>query len=101
MDAEAIQRRKEELGEWTAHNIELAEGVFTRGSRLYGDEYRVRRVVQGVADPAGRPFDQLRAPAPARLEGLYSIEPGRRGAGGGGDEGRAGGGAEGGLGQGG
>ena len=57
----------------------MLEGVFTRGSRLYGDEYRVRRVVQVVADLAGRPFDQLRALDLACLEGLYSIELGRRG----------------------
>lgn len=84
MDRAAIlewkQRLVEEHGEWTAHNIRLGEGIYTLGERIYGDEYRLRRVLQVVSDVVDRPFRELRVLDLACLEGLYSIEFGLHGA---------------------
>lgn len=59
-------------GEWTAHDIGLAEGVSTRLGR--GDHHRLRRCLQLAADLTGRPLDALRVLDLGALEGQYAIE---------------------------
>jgi len=83
-DIESIRRGKDDIvrryGDWTAHNIHLAGDVYTIGDRLVGDELKLRRVVQIIADVCDRPFEALRILDLACLEGLYAIELARRGA---------------------
>ena len=67
-------------GPWTAHNIRLAEGLYTIGERVVGDEIKLRRVVQIVADSARKPFSEMRILDLACLEGLYAVEFARQGA---------------------
>jgi len=84
MDLETIKRKKTELieryGEWTAHNIQLADGLYTIDDRLVGDEIKLRRIMQMVVDIAARPLQELRVLDLACLEGLYSVELARHGA---------------------
>jgi SAM-dependent methyltransferase len=84
MDAEAIRRKKADVvgrfGEWTAHNIHLGQGVYTIADRVVGDEIKLRRVAQIVADLAAVPFHEMRVLDLACLEGLYAVELARRGA---------------------
>jgi predicted nicotinamide N-methyase len=64
----------ERIGAWTAHNIELAPGVFTRSAEPSGEEAKLRRVRQLVDDLAPVPVSQLRVLDLGALEGLYGIE---------------------------
>jgi 2-polyprenyl-3-methyl-5-hydroxy-6-metoxy-1,4-benzoquinol methylase len=79
-----IQQRKGELeaqyGPWTAHNIQLADDVYTIDHKVVGDEYQLRRIMQIFSDISHKPLDQVRALDLACLEGLYAIELARRGA---------------------
>lgn len=81
-DPEALRRARDEIasehGEWTSHDISLADGVSTRMTA--GDPSRVRRVTQLVADLAGKPFAQIRALDLGALEGQYAIELALQGA---------------------
>ncbi|MHB8658425.1 MAG: class I SAM-dependent methyltransferase [Solirubrobacteraceae bacterium] len=67
-------------GDWTAHNIELRPGVFTKGSEPSGEELKLRRILQLVADLAVAPMDELRVIDLGALEGLYGLELALRGA---------------------
>jgi 2-polyprenyl-3-methyl-5-hydroxy-6-metoxy-1,4-benzoquinol methylase len=85
LDADLIRTKRDEVveryGAWTAHNIHLADGVYTIVPGIEGDnEFRLRRVVQTVADIARRPFDELRVLDLGCLEGLFAVELARRGA---------------------
>lgn len=84
MDSASIKREKEEIikkfGPWTGHNLRLADGLYTIDERIIGDEIKLRRVVQIVADAADRPLKELRVLDLACLEGLYAVELARRGA---------------------
>jgi hypothetical protein len=62
------------VGPWTAHNIELAPGVFTKRAAPTGEELKLRRVRQLVDDLAPRPTSQLRVLDLGALEGLYGVE---------------------------
>ena len=64
----------EQNGRWTAHNIDLGDGVTTRGERPIAESYGIRRVVQVVADHARKPLDQLRVLDLGCGEGMYGIE---------------------------
>jgi Methyltransferase domain len=84
MNIEAIQQRKQatiaKFGEWTAHNIHLLDEVYTIGNKVVGDEVKLRRITQIVADVAKKPLNELRVLDLAFLEGLYGIELARKGA---------------------
>jgi 2-polyprenyl-3-methyl-5-hydroxy-6-metoxy-1,4-benzoquinol methylase len=85
VDAEVIRTKRDEVaaryGAWTAHNIHLADDVYTIVPGIEGDnEFRLQRVVQTVADLARRPFDELRVLDLGCLEGLFAVELARRGA---------------------
>lgn len=84
MNAAAIEQRRREIvarfGPWTAHNIRLAEDVYTMGPGIAGDEIKLRRILQSVADLAARPLTELRILDLACLEGLYAVEFARHGA---------------------
>jgi 2-polyprenyl-3-methyl-5-hydroxy-6-metoxy-1,4-benzoquinol methylase len=80
-DAEQIARLRaglaavsERVGPWTAHNIELAPDVFTKGAEACGEELKLRRVRQLVSDLVPRPESELRVLDLGALEGLYGIE---------------------------
>lgn len=75
----AKQGLVERYGGWTAHNIRLRDDLYTRGPGVFGDEWRVARVVQLAEDVLG-PCDGLRVLDLACLEGLYSVEFALRGA---------------------
>jgi SAM-dependent methyltransferase len=83
MDIDALRREKREIeeryGPWTAHNIRLADGVYTISPEPSGDEVKLRRVVQLVDDVFGR-VEGLRVLDLACLEGMYALELAARGA---------------------
>lgn len=84
MDTQQIRGRHAEVvaryGAWTAHNIEVAPGVFTIKDGPVGDEARIRRITQVVADLADVPWDRMRLLDLASLEGQYGLEFALRGA---------------------
>jgi Methyltransferase domain len=84
LDRQLIESRKADIarrfGAWTAHNILLGEDVYTIGHGVAGDEVKLRRVVQTVADAWRRPLAGLRVLDLACLEGLYAVEFARQGA---------------------
>ena len=81
MDIEQeIKQIVDRRGPWTAHNLRLAEGVYTIGPTATGDEVKLRRVVQVIADLFGSDLAGRRALDLACLEGMYSLELARRGA---------------------
>jgi len=83
MNVEQIKKRKAEIvarhGEWTAHNIQLADGLYTIDKRIIGDEILLRRTTQIISDIAGEPLENLRILDLACMEGLYPIELGFHG----------------------
>jgi SAM-dependent methyltransferase len=85
VDKPDIETRKREIealyGPWTAHNLQLQGDLYTiRPGVAGGNEARVRRVVQLVADLAHGPIDRLRILDLGALEGLFAVELARRGA---------------------
>jgi len=64
----------ERVGPWTAHNIELAPDVFTKGPEACGEELKLRRVRQLISDLVPRPASELRVLDLGAHEGLYGIE---------------------------
>ena len=82
-DLDAIRREHAELvarhGAWTAHNIRLANGLYTISGAPSGDEVKLRRVVQVVSDLFEGAIAGLRVLDLACLEGMYAIEFARRG----------------------
>ena len=84
MTADRIERDRkriiEKFGAWSAHNIHLGGGVYTIGDGIVGDEIKLRRIVQAVADLSHKPLAALRILDLACLEGLYAVEFARHGA---------------------
>jgi SAM-dependent methyltransferase len=85
VDKLEIDARKREIearyGPWTAHNLQLQDDLYTiRPGVAGGNEARVRRVLQLVADLAHGPIERLRILDLGALEGLFAVELARRGA---------------------
>jgi len=84
LDAETARREKEEVearhGPWTAHNIRLADGLYTISPGPTGDEVKLRRVTQMALDVFGGSLRGVRVLDLACLEGMYALELARRGA---------------------
>ena len=76
MDSEAVQKRLEEVvarhGEWTAHNIDLGDGIST--AAFGPDLYRLRCVLQLADDLTDRPLPELRVLDLGALEGQFALE---------------------------
>jgi 2-polyprenyl-3-methyl-5-hydroxy-6-metoxy-1,4-benzoquinol methylase len=83
-DADALRREKQALeeryGPWTAHNVRLADGLYTISPGPSGDEVKLRRVVQLLDDLFGGRLEGLRVLDLACLEGMYALEVAARGA---------------------
>jgi SAM-dependent methyltransferase len=77
VDPQAARQRRDEVaarhGEWTAHDIHLANGVSTLPDGG-ADPSRLRRVVQMASDLTGRPLAELRVLDLGALEGQYAVE---------------------------
>jgi SAM-dependent methyltransferase len=84
MDVRELKSKLDEViakhGPWTAHNIHLTGDLYTIEKRITGDEIKLRRILQIVADTVRKPLRELRVLDLACLEGLYSIELARQGA---------------------
>jgi SAM-dependent methyltransferase len=84
VDKQGLERGKAALeqqhGGWTAHNIRLADGVYTIGPGHSGSEDAVKRITQIVADLAPAPMSDLRVLDLGALEGQYGLELAQRGA---------------------
>jgi 2-polyprenyl-3-methyl-5-hydroxy-6-metoxy-1,4-benzoquinol methylase len=84
MDIELIKQKKSEIvkrfGPWTAHNIKLADDIYTIDERVSGDEIKLRRIIQIISDIHGGSLENLRVLDLACLEGLYATELARHGA---------------------
>jgi SAM-dependent methyltransferase len=81
---ESLRLEKEALeasfGPWTAHNVRLADDLYTMSDRPTGDEVKLRRVTQVVSDVCAGTLDGIRVLDLACLEGMYALELARRGA---------------------
>lgn len=84
MDNSLIEQQKrdivEKYGKWIAHNIQLKDEIYTIDNRIVGDEIKLRRVLQIVADNARKPLPDLRILDLACHEGLYAVELAQHGA---------------------
>ena len=84
METSEVARRKREIegryGQWTAHNIQLLDDLYTIAPGVVGGKVRLQQVVQIVGDVAPAPLDQLRVLDLGALEGLFAVEFARRGA---------------------
>ena len=91
MNNEQIIQKKQEIigqfGEWTAHNIQLKDDIYTFDQKhpKFQDQLtrhgaHLRRILQAVSDATGKPLNTLRVLDLACLEGLYGIEFARHGA---------------------
>jgi 2-polyprenyl-3-methyl-5-hydroxy-6-metoxy-1,4-benzoquinol methylase len=85
VDRDELENRKREVerryGAWISHNLQLQDDLYTiqRGV-AGGNEARVRRVVQLVADLAHEPIERLRVLDLGAFEGLFAVELARQGA---------------------
>jgi 2-polyprenyl-3-methyl-5-hydroxy-6-metoxy-1,4-benzoquinol methylase len=84
MNRDALEVKKQavvaEFGPWTASNIHVDGDLYTIGKKIHGDEVKLRRVLQVVADTTRRPLESLRLLDLACHEGIYAIEFARHGA---------------------
>src|SRR6476646_8759794 len=78
LNRDAVIRQKQQIidryGPWTAHNIQLADDVYTIDKAVTGDEFKLRRIVQIISDLSQKPLNSLRVLDLACLEGMYAIE---------------------------
>jgi Methyltransferase domain len=84
MNLDLLENKKatvvDKFGPWTASNIHLGDHFYTIGEKIQGDEVKLRRVLQIVADTTRRPLNSLRLLDLACHEGIYAIEFARHGA---------------------
>jgi 2-polyprenyl-3-methyl-5-hydroxy-6-metoxy-1,4-benzoquinol methylase len=91
LDSQEIRERRDRIisehGPWTAHNIPLADGLYTFedgrpdfDASLRGYANSLRRLLQIASDLTHKPVGHLRVLDLACLEGIYAIEFARRGA---------------------
>jgi 2-polyprenyl-3-methyl-5-hydroxy-6-metoxy-1,4-benzoquinol methylase len=85
LNREQLEHRKREVegryGAWISHNLQLQDDLYTiRRGVVGGNEGRVRRVLQLVADLAHGPIERLRILDLGAFEGLFSVELARQGA---------------------
>jgi hypothetical protein len=84
MNSESLRDRQraivEQFGPWHASNIHLGDRLYTIGEHIQGDEIKVRRVLQVVADTATKPIKALRLVDLGCHEGIWAIEFARHGA---------------------
>jgi SAM-dependent methyltransferase len=84
MDVDHWRNRQRQLvnhyGEWTAHNIRIADGFYTISEDAVVESRKIRRILQIVSDLSGKPLGELRILDLACLEGQYAIEFARHGA---------------------
>lgn len=82
LDIEAIRRRKDEVieryGAWTAHSIQLVDGLYT--TEQGAPDSKLRQIVHIVSDITDRPLGTLRVLDLACLEGEYGIQMALHGA---------------------
>jgi tRNA/tmRNA/rRNA uracil-C5-methylase (TrmA/RlmC/RlmD family) len=69
-----------QFGEWTNHNLRLAEGVYTIAAEPTASEPKLRRVTQIATDWLGEDLTGMRVLDLACLEGMYGLELALRGA---------------------
>jgi 2-polyprenyl-3-methyl-5-hydroxy-6-metoxy-1,4-benzoquinol methylase len=83
MNVDALARKKqsiiEKFGPWAASNIHVGGNLYTIGEGIHGDEIKLRRVLQVVADMTRRPLSELRLLDLACHEGIYATEFARQG----------------------
>ncbi len=84
MDLRSLEEAKKiviaKFGPWTASNIHIGGDLYTIANKIQGDEIKLRRVLQIVADATRRPLESLRLLDLACHEGIYAIEFARHGA---------------------
>jgi SAM-dependent methyltransferase len=84
MKLDLLRERKSDVisrfGPWTAHNIHLADDIYTIDKCIVGGEHQLRRVIQVISDLIAQPLHTLQVLDLGCLEGMYAIELARRGA---------------------
>ncbi|MBI5123808.1 MAG: methyltransferase domain-containing protein, partial [Candidatus Omnitrophica bacterium] len=84
MKSDVIKEKKEKIvekyGGWTAHNIDLGDGIYTINETLNYDTLKLRRVIQIICDISDEKIGSLKILDLGSLEGLYTIELGLQGA---------------------
>lgn len=77
-DLDALRQQKAaiaaEHGDWSNHNLRLADGLYTVAPEPTPSEPKLRRMTQIVADWTGGQIGNLRVLDLACLEGLYGLE---------------------------
>ncbi len=84
MDVQWVKAEKKSIvkryGPWRTHNFRLAKGIYTINKSQFVDEFKLRRVLQIVADLSRKPLDELRVLDLGCAEGGYAVEFAQHGA---------------------